>query len=67
MRAWDAEQEAWLAERYADEHAGALGRAFRERFGFRRTASSIYQKANEMGLLKAPRDLPDRAVRTVRL
>ena len=66
MRAWDAEQEAWLAERYADEHAGALGRAFRERFGFRRTASSIYQKANEMGLLKAPRDLPDRAVRTVR-
>lgn len=66
MRAWSAEERAWLAERYADEHVGALARDFRERFGFRRSAASIYQKANEMGLLKAPRDLPDRAVRMVR-
>lgn len=65
-RTWTAEQEAWLAESYAQEHIRVLARDFEERFGERRTERSIFQKAHKLGLAKEGRDLPSRAVRPVR-
>lgn len=66
MRRWTEEEEAWLAERYASEHIGKLAVDFRERFGRDASEQALFQKAYAMGLAKRKRDVPDRAVRTVR-
>ncbi len=65
MRAWTAEEEAWLAEVYASEHSRFLSKAFAERFGYERSGPSIHGKAYSLGLTKLERDVPDRAVRQV--
>lgn len=66
MRTWTAEEEAWLAERFPTEHIGALLDGFEREFGRRPSKHAMEQKCFRMGLRKAPRSLPDRAVRTVR-
>ena len=66
MRRWPEEQEEWLRERYPYERTRVLCRHFAWRFGRQVSEAAMAQKAYKMGLRKVPRDLPDRAARTVR-
>lgn len=66
MRRWTEEQEAWLRERYPYERTRVLCRHFASRFGRKVSEEAMARKASSLGLRKVPRDLPDRAARTVR-
>ncbi len=65
-RRWTPEQEAWLREVYPTEHMPWMVGEFERRFGRRVSASAMSNKAGKLGLHKELRDIPDRAVRTVR-
>lgn len=65
-RTWTPEMEEWLAGAYPTGHEAWLLDEAERRFGVGLSARALYSKAWKMGLAKRPRDLPDRAARTVR-
>lgn len=66
MRTWTEEAEAYVMKAYPTERAEVVARELRERFGVAASVHSVHMKAFKLGVKRLPRDVPDRAVRTVR-